>query len=147
LLTFTGLTIATARFAIAGGDVASRATVAMIFLYPLAFNPGFNALTYGEYSAPYGFKSRQLKCTVAYLVELFPYRTRARGITIFQAWTRSASFFNQFVNPIGLKNLAWKYYISYCVWIVIEVLFIFFLFPETHGKTLEELAFCKFSFS
>ena len=81
------------------------------------------------------------------MVELFPYHSRTKGITIFQAWGRSAGFFNQFVNPIGLKNLAWKYYISYCVWIAIEVLFVFFFFPETHGKTLEELAFRKFSFS
>jgi len=68
-------------------------------------------------------------------------------MVIFQACNRSLGFFNQFVNPIGLENLGWRYYISYCVWIVVEILITFFLFPETHGKTLEELAFCKFPFS
>ena len=81
------------------------------------------------------------------MVELFPYHARTKGITIYQILGRSASFFNQFVNPIGLKNLAWKYYIFYCAWIAFEILFIYFFFPETHGKTLEELAFCEFSFS
>ena len=38
----------------------------------------------------------------------------------------------------------WKYYISYCVWLGFEVVFIWFLFPETSNRTLEELAFCKF---
>ncbi|KAF9648582.1 general substrate transporter [Thelephora ganbajun] len=123
LFVFTGLTIASARFAITGGIAASRATIVMIFLYSPAYNIGFNALTY------------------TFLVELFPYHARARGITIFQAWGRCAGFFNQFVNPIGLKSIAWKYYISYCVWIAVEVLFVFFFFPETHGKTLEELSF------
>lgn len=41
---------------------------------------------------------------VAYLVELFPYRSRAKGIAIFQWWGRAAGFFNQFVNPIGIAN-------------------------------------------
>ena len=31
----------------------------------------------------------------------------------------------------------------YCGWIAFEFLFIFFMYPETYGRTLEELAFCK----
>lgn len=46
-----------------------------------------------------------------------------------------------FVNPIGLENLDWKYLIIYVVWLCFEVVFIYFLFPETYGKTLEELTF------
>lgn len=30
---------------------------------------------------------------------------------------------------------------QYCVFLAFEVAFIFFLFPETYGKSLEELAF------
>ncbi len=29
----------------------------------------------------------------------------------------------------------------YCVWIVVEIATVFFLFPETQGRTLEELSF------
>lgn len=49
--------------------------------------------------------------------------------------------FGSFVNPIGLENLDWKYLIVYVVWLCFEVVFIYFLFPETYGKTLEELTF------
>jgi len=35
----------------------------------------------------------------------------------------------------------WKYYISYCVFLAFEVVFVYFLFPETAHRTLEELAF------
>ena len=32
---------------------------------------------------------------------------------------------------------------SYCVWNAFQVVFVYFMFPETSGRTLEELAFCK----
>ncbi|KAG6899997.1 hypothetical protein C0993_004616 [Termitomyces sp. T159_Od127] len=77
----------------------------------------------------------------AYLVEIFPFEVRAKGLSVFQWFSRAALFFNQFVNPIGIANAGWKYYISYCVFLLFEVFFVYFLFPETHGRTLEELAF------
>ena len=48
---------------------------------------------------------------------------------------------NQYVNPIALKHIGWKYYIVYCIWILVEIATVYFLFPETHGRTLEELSF------
>ena len=35
----------------------------------------------------------------------------------------------------------WKYYISYCIFLLFEVVFVYFIFPETSGRSLEELAF------
>ncbi|KAH9939348.1 hexose transporter [Epithele typhae] len=123
LLIFTGWTIASAQYARTNSDAASRAVIAFIFLYSPAYNICYNALTY------------------TYLVELFPFHARAKGIAVFQWWGRAAGFFNQFVNPIGINNAGWKYYISYCVFLLFEVVFVWFLFPETSGRTLEELAF------
>ena len=37
----------------------------------------------------------------AFLVELFPYAQRARGIAIFQFFGKGAQFFGTNVNPIG----------------------------------------------
>lgn len=96
--------------------------------------------------------------STAFLVELFPFHARAKGIAVFQWWGRCAGFFNQFVNPIGIKNAGtmrpaftmnkthsfrsgWKYYISYVVFLAFEVVFVYFLFPETSGRSLEDLAF------
>lgn len=54
---------------------------------------------------------------------------------------RFAVFFNTYVNPIALDSIGWKYYIVYCVWIVVEIATVWFIFPETHGRSLEELSF------
>ncbi|KAF9449051.1 hexose transporter [Macrolepiota fuliginosa MF-IS2] len=123
LLIFTGWTIASAQYAMTKSQGSSRAVIAFIFLYSPAYNVAYNALTY------------------TFLVELFPFHVRAKGITIFQCFSRLAGFFNQFVNPIGIANAGWKYYISYCVFLAFEVVFVYFLFPETAKKSLEELAF------
>ena len=78
--------------------------------------------------------------TVAYCAEILPSNIRAKGLAINFALTASASVFNQYVNPIGLQNLAWKYYFVYIAILIIEVLCIYFLFVETKGPTLEEIA-------
>ena len=123
LVTFTAWTIASARYKIAPNNASSGAVLAFIFIYSPCYNIAYNALTY------------------TFLVELFPFHSRAKGIAIFQTFSRCAGFFNQFVNPIGLANIEWKYYIMYCIFLAFEVIFVYFMFPETHGKTLEELAF------
>lgn len=123
LTVFTAWTIASARYAITQDQGSSRAVIAFIFLYSPCYNMAYNALTY------------------TFLVELFPYQVRAKGLSVFQWFGRMAGFFNQFVNPIGIANAGWKYYISYCVFLLFEVVFVYFLFPETQGRTLEELAF------
>ncbi|KAF8887256.1 hexose transporter [Gymnopilus junonius] len=123
LVVFTGWTVASARYAIDGSQGASRAVIAFIFIYSPCYDMAYNALSY------------------TFLVEIFPYHVRAKGIVVFQLLGRLAGFFNQFVNPIGIANAGWKFYISYCVWLLCEVVFIYFLFPETSGRSLEELAF------
>jgi hypothetical protein len=80
---------------------------------------------------------------LAYLVELFPFAERARGVAVEQFFGRGAGFFSTYVNPIALKAITWKYLAVYCGWIAIEVMFVYFFYPETQGRTLEELAFCK----
>lgn len=72
---------------------------------------------------------------------MWPYALRSRGISFFQLFGRLANFFTTFVNPIGLANEGWRYLIFYCVWLAFEIVFVWFFFPETHGRTLEELAF------
>jgi hypothetical protein len=75
------------------------------------------------------------------MVEIFPYQQRAKGIAVEQLTVRFAVFFNTYVNPVALDSIGWKYYIVYCAWILVEILTVYFLFPETHNRTLEELSF------
>lgn len=87
------------------------------------YNIGWNALAY------------------TYMVEVFPFQQRAKGIAVEQLTVRFAVFFNTYVNPIALDAIGWKYYIVYCIWILVEIATVYLLFPETHNRTLEELSF------
>ncbi|KXX74778.1 Lactose permease [Madurella mycetomatis] len=104
-------------------QAANIAVLFFIYAYSPCYNMGYNALTY------------------TYMVEVWPYAERSRGIAFFQLFGRLAGFFTTFVNPIGLDGVGWKYLISYCCWLAYEVCFVYFMFPETFGRTLEELAF------
>jgi sugar porter (SP) family MFS transporter len=128
LIVYIGWTVAmqkatTAKEAGHINNGASIASLFFIFAYQPCYNIGFNALTY------------------TYMVEVWPYLERSRGIAVFQLFGRLAGFFTTFVNPIGLKNISWKWLIVYCCWLAYEVVFVWFYFPETANRTLEELAF------
>ncbi|KAF2744761.1 hexose transporter-like protein [Sporormia fimetaria CBS 119925] len=123
LCCYVGWTVSMQQSLAHGGSTAVTVTILFLFLYSPCYNIGYNALTY------------------TYLVELFPFAQRAKGITIFQFFGRSAGFFTTFVNPIGLDTIKWKWLITYCCWLAFENVFVYFMFPETYGRTLEELAF------
>jgi MFS family permease len=126
LAVYTAWTIAQAHQQITGSKAAGIAVIVMIFLYSPAYSLGYNALTY------------------TYLVEVFPFYIRTKGISWFQLFGRLSGFFSTFVNPIGLANVKWKYLITYIGFLCFEIVFIYFLFPETYNRTLEELTFRKF---
>lgn len=50
------------------------------------------------------------------------------------------SAFNQFINPWAIEAIGWWYYIAYCAWLVIELVFVVVFVVETKGRTLEETA-------
>ncbi|KAH9922466.1 general substrate transporter [Fomitopsis serialis] len=47
----------------------------------------------------------------------FPILRRIRGFNVFNFVVSLALIFNQYVNPIALQNIGWKYYIFYCCWL------------------------------
>jgi hypothetical protein len=47
---------------------------------------------------------------------------------------------NQYLNPVALAALAWRYYFVYIGCLISFVAIIWFLFPETKGRSLEEIA-------
>ncbi|KAK3389156.1 general substrate transporter [Podospora didyma] len=120
---YTAWTVASARWAIEGSSKAAIPVLVFIYVYSPFYNIGWNALAY------------------TYMVELFPFAQRAKGIAVEQLTVRFAVFFNTYVNPIALDSIGWKYYLVYCVWILIEIATVYLLFPETHNRTLEELSF------
>jgi hypothetical protein len=47
--------------------------------------------------------------------------------------------FNQYVNPIALHAIAWKYYIVYCVWLFFECAIVWKFFIGSRNTPLEEI--------
>ncbi|CAN6601004.1 hexose transporter Hxt8p [Trichomonascus vanleenenianus] len=75
-----------------------------------------------------------------YVTEILPFSLRAKGIVIYNLGTLSIGLFNNFVNPIAMAAISWKYYIVFDVWMVVQCLVVYFFFPETLGLGLEEIA-------
>ncbi|KAF7334658.1 MFS domain-containing protein [Mycena venus] len=121
-LFFTMQTVCFARFTISGDNNAARGMIAFIALYSAAYNLAFSPLI------------------VTYALEILPYNIRAKGFNIFNITISIALIFNQYVNPIALAALNWKYYVVYCVWLVCECIFLYFYLVETKNHTLEETA-------
>lgn len=95
-LCFVAMTIAFQALRVAKdsgikNEAASIAALFFYFAYSPCYNMGNNALTY------------------TYLVELFPYTVRSRGIGIMQIFGKAGGFFSSNVNPIALTALDWRF--------------------------------------
>lgn len=103
LCVFIALTISIEKVGIARAEnrkdsAASVAALFFMYAYNACYNIGNNALTYSK-----TFDCSLGCCTTAnhggaYLVELFPYAERARGIAIEQFFGRIANFFSTYVS-------------------------------------------------
>jgi MFS family permease len=122
LVSFTVWTACSAVYEKTGNSSAGSAVLAMIFLFYGVAGLAWPGLT------------------VSYTVEILPYKIRAKGLTLCFCFTALSGVFNQYVNPIGIENLRWKFYFVYIVILVIECLTIYLFFVETKGPTLEEIA-------
>lgn len=75
------------------------------------------------------------------MVEIWPYAERSRGLAVHKVVTVLAAAASTFINPIGLEDIGWYFFLVYIVILASEIAFVYFFFPETHGRTLEELTF------
>ncbi|CAN6651359.1 hexose transporter Hxt15p [Trichomonascus vanleenenianus] len=74
-----------------------------------------------------------------YVMEITPYSLRASASMFYQLSGNVVGLFNNYVNPIAMDAIQWKYYIVWCCWIAVQFAIVFFFFPETNGKALEEV--------
>ncbi|KNA98319.1 hypothetical protein FOXG_02693 [Fusarium oxysporum f. sp. lycopersici 4287] len=122
LLVFTGWTIASERFAATEAKSAGVAVMALIFVYEIFYCMAFSPLP------------------VAYSVEVLPYSIRAKGMGVYVLATKCAVFVTQYVNPVGLDSIGWRYYLVYVAVLIVESFIAYGWSLETKGKALEEIA-------
>ncbi|KAH7001013.1 sugar transporter [Ilyonectria destructans] len=122
LVSFVLISALSGTFDTTGNKAAGLAVVPFLFIY------------YGFYDIAF------TPLVIAYPAEIWPYTLRARGFALTQLSTYAAIFFNTFVNPIALDKIGWKYYVVFAVILVAITITIYFLYPETRGHSLEEMA-------
>ncbi|KAF5381387.1 hypothetical protein D9615_008322 [Tricholomella constricta] len=122
LVFFTLQTACSAVFANNGSGAAAHAVIAFIFLFYASYDLAFTPLI------------------VSYTLEILPYQLRAKGFNLFNFSISLSLIFNQYVNPVALDKIHWKYYVVYCCWLCVETVFLYFFVIETKNRTLEETA-------
>lgn len=121
-LVFIAWTIASQQYVEAGSISGGRVVIACIFLFQ-----GFYSIAW-------------MNLLVMYPLEICPYSLRSKAWTLVLLVVYVAQIFGNYVNPVGMDSIGWKFYIYYCVWVSIIFGVVYFCFPETQGPTLEELA-------
>jgi sugar porter (SP) family MFS transporter len=119
---FTAWTICAERYTMTGSNAASTGVLVFIFLLYTAYNMAFNG------------------ALICYVIEVLPYQIRAKCFSIFTICLYVAGFFGAYVNPIGIVNSGWKYYLLYICLLAMEVIFVFLFIVETKNTSLEEVA-------
>lgn len=99
----------------------SNLTIAFIFFVGIFHSGGVNPLV------------------VAYPVECLHTNTRSKGMGINNLVLNAAEFVNTYAAPIALANIAWKIYIVYAVWNIVQAVWVYVFFVETKDRTLEEM--------
>ncbi|KAI0821278.1 general substrate transporter [Irpex lacteus] len=74
-----------------------------------------------------------------YPAEIFPMRVRAKAVSVSTATNWVFNFALAWAVPPGLANIGWKTYFIFGAFNFAAFIHILFCFPETAGRTLEEI--------
>ncbi|KAF9022790.1 general substrate transporter [Hymenopellis radicata] len=74
-----------------------------------------------------------------YPAELFPLKVRAKAVSISTATNWVFNFALAWAVPPGLSTIAWKTYLIFGTFNFAAFIHIFFMYPETVGRSLEEV--------
>jgi sugar porter (SP) family MFS transporter len=99
----------------------SRAVIACTYLFVASYAP-----TWGPASW-------------VYPPELFPLRVRGKAVALCTASNWIFNFALSYFVPPAFVNIQWKVYIIFGVFCTAMAVHTFFMFPETAGKTLEDI--------
>ncbi|OJJ97772.1 hypothetical protein ASPACDRAFT_1858499 [Aspergillus aculeatus ATCC 16872] len=104
-------------------DNTAALVVAVIFLFvfEFIFTVGYSGLTF------------------LYATEVAPLQLRAAISAVSTAAVWTFNFLLAEVTPVGFDTISWRYYIIFAVLNAAIVPTVYFFFPETNGRSLEEI--------
>jgi sugar porter (SP) family MFS transporter len=74
-----------------------------------------------------------------YVPELFPLRVRGKAGALCTSANWAFNFALGYFVPVAFQNIGWEVYIIFGVFCAAMAIHVFFLFPETAGKSLEDI--------
>lgn len=102
---------------------ASKALIASSYLFTASFAPTWGPGVW------------------LYVSEIFPLKQRALANGVCAAANWIFNFALSFFVPPAFTNIQWRIYIIFGVFCFVMAFHVFFMFPETKGKSLEEIEF------
>ncbi|KAF9468077.1 general substrate transporter [Collybia nuda] len=120
LVSFGSWTVTIALYNNFDNLAAAKATIPLIFIFYFFYDIAYTPML------------------VAYTLEILPYRIRAKGFALMNLTVMLTVAFNQFINPVAIDAIGWWYYLVYCAWLIVELVFVVIFIVETKGRTLEE---------
>jgi len=99
----------------------SKAVIACSYLFVASFAPTWGPVSW------------------IYPPELYPLRVRGKAVALSTSANWAMNFALGYFVPPAFVSIRWKTYIIFGVFCIAMFLHVFFMFPETAGKTLEEV--------
>jgi hypothetical protein len=100
---------------------ASKAVIACSYLFVASFAPTWGPVSW------------------IYPPELFPNHLRGKAVALATSGNWAFNFALGYFVPPAFVSITWKTYIIFGVFCIAMTIHVFFLFPETAGKPLEEV--------
>ncbi|KAJ8087128.1 hypothetical protein PM082_005956 [Marasmius tenuissimus] len=122
LVTFSILTALMATFSKTSEKSLGIAYIVVLYLFDIAFSFAWIPLT------------------ALYVTEILPFSIRAKGMAYFTTMQSLCIAIALFLNPLGIANLQWKFYLVYIGIIILHLVLVYIFFVETKGRTIEEVA-------
>ncbi|KAA1467691.1 general substrate transporter [Dentipellis sp. KUC8613] len=101
---------------------AQRAGIGMIFMMSIIFSLSFGPISWVLAS------------------EVFPTRTRSIGTSVATCANWAFNVMLSETSPIAMNNIGWKFYMLFVALNTVDFVIIAIFFPETKGRSLEEMA-------
>ncbi|KAH0420682.1 hypothetical protein CcaCcLH18_13870 [Colletotrichum camelliae] len=104
-----------------GNTNAANTTIAFVYLFGVVFSLGWTAQQ------------------SMYIAETLTTTTRAKGTAVGNFASSAISLVLAYSSGPAFEKIGYYFYLVFVFWDILEAIFIFFFFPETKHRTLEEL--------